>query len=49
MRRFFDYLILSLLLSIMFSFYGYIFTTGGMLCLYATVYAMMEEGNPKGS
>jgi hypothetical protein len=43
MRRIFDYLILSLVLSIMFFHYGYIFTTAGMLCLYATVYAMMEE------
>lgn len=49
MRRLFDYIILSFLLSIMFSYYGYVFTTAGMICLYATVYAMLEEGKSKGS
>jgi hypothetical protein len=46
MRRIFDYLILSLIVAILFIYYGYIFTAGGMICLYATFYALAEEGNP---
>jgi hypothetical protein len=45
MRQIVDYLILSLLCAVMFSTYGYIFSTAGMICLYATVYAMMGNDN----
>ncbi|MBX9853504.1 MAG: hypothetical protein K2X86_17305 [Cytophagaceae bacterium] len=48
MRRIFDYFVLSFILAMVFCLYGYVFTTAGMICLYATIYAMMEEKNPKG-